>query len=101
MIEVEMKALVSVIMAVYNCEKYVRSAIDSVLNQDFTDYEFLILDDGSDDHSAEIVHEIAQKDHRICLLKNPQNLGLSKSLQLLVKESKADLIARIDADDEM
>jgi glycosyltransferase len=64
---------VSVIMPVYNTEKYLPQAIESILNQDFSDFEFIILDDCSKDKSFEICQLYAQKDKRIKLFKNKEN----------------------------
>ena len=61
---------VSIIMPVYNAERYLREAIDSVLRQIYTDFELLLINDRSTDHSQEICEEYAQKDSRIVLLKN-------------------------------
>jgi glycosyltransferase involved in cell wall biosynthesis len=87
---------VSVIMSVYNGEKYLREAIDSILNQTFKDFEFLIIDDGSTDSSAEIVHSYC--DPRIRVFKQ-ENKGLTKSLNIGLKLANGEYIARQDADD--
>lgn len=65
---------VSVIMPNYNCEKYIAEAIESILNQTFTDFEFIIIDDGSTDNSWNIIQEYAKKDDRIIAIKNEKNL---------------------------
>ena len=65
---------VSVIMPNYNCEKFLPGAIESILNQSFTDYEFIIIDDDSRDRSWEIIQEYAKKDSRIKAIKNEKNL---------------------------
>src|SRR5690606_23388920 len=88
---------VTVLMSVYNGEKYLRGAIDSVLNQTFQDFEFLIVDDGSRDRSREIV--AAYDDPRIRLIANEQNIGLIDSLNKGIAAARGDLIARQDADD--
>ena len=72
--------LVTVIMPVYNGEAYIREAIDSILGQTFSDFELLILNDGSSDRSAAIVK--AYQDPRIRLIENPTNLGLVPTLNL-------------------
>jgi glycosyltransferase involved in cell wall biosynthesis len=87
---------ISVIMSVYNCDKYVREAILSILDQSFSDFEFIIINDGSTDKSREIIESI--KDERVILINN-QNKGLTKSLNEAVKLSKGEFIARMDADD--
>ena len=88
---------VSVIMKVYNSERYLREAIDSVLNQTFTDYEFLILDDASSDSSVEIINGYSDK--RIRLLQNAENLGIVVGQNRLISEAKGEYIAVLDSDD--
>jgi glycosyltransferase involved in cell wall biosynthesis len=89
--------LVSVVMPVYNGEKYLNEAIDSILNQTFTDFEFIILNDGSTDHSEEII--LAYDDARIRYVKNETNLQIVKTLNKGVALAKGQYIARMDADD--
>ena len=91
---------ISVLMSVYNDEKRVSKSIESILNQTFQDFEFLILDDFSTDNTYEICNYYAKKNQKIKLMKNHQNLGLTKSLNLLISESNYELIARQDSDDE-
>ena len=57
----------------YNCEKYISEAIESILNQTFSDFEFIIIDDGSTDKSWEIIQEYDKKDDRIIALRNEEN----------------------------
>jgi len=64
---------VSVVMSVYNGEKYLAEAIESILNQTFRDFEFIIIDDASVDNSYKILEEYKKKDERIILLKNEKN----------------------------
>lgn len=90
---------VSVLMSVYNCEQYLRESIDSILNQTFSDFEFIIVNDGSKDGTADILKEYARKDRRIRLICNSTNLGLSFSLNKALKIAKGAYIARQDADD--
>lgn len=89
--------MVTVLMAVYNGERYVRKAIESILEQTFSDFEFLIVDDGSSDGSGEILR--AYPDARIRVLTNAGNMGLSASLNRGLELSRGDYVARIDADD--
>jgi glycosyltransferase involved in cell wall biosynthesis len=91
------KPLFTVLMPVYNGEKYLREAIDSILNQTLTDFEFLIIDDGSKDNSVQIINSYSEP--RIRLVKNEANLGISKTLNLGIEMSSAEFIARMDADD--
>ena len=67
---------VSVLMSVYNGETYLRQAIESILNQTFGDFEFIIVDDGSTDQSLGILEAWAERDSRIRILRNDSNLGL-------------------------
>lgn len=91
--------LVSVIMPVYNAEKYVAEAIESILNQTFTDFEFLIFNDGSKDKSAEIVQSYAQKDSRIVFYNYQENRGLPETLNKGIDIAQGKYIARMDNDD--
>lgn len=91
--------LISVIMSVYNDEKYVPSAVESILNQTFTDFEFIITNDCSKDNSLKILREYAEKDDRIVLIENKENLKLTRSLNNMLMIAKGDLIARMDSDD--
>lgn len=88
--------LVSVVMSVYNGEKYLREAIDSILNQNFTDFEFIIINDGSADDTLKIIK--SYKDPRIALISR-KNKGLVASLNEGIEKSKGKYIARQDADD--
>lgn len=88
---------VSVLMSVYNGEKYLCEAIDSILNQNFKDFEFLIIDDCSTDGSADIIRSYT--DPRIRLIQNEKNIGLTRSLNKGLKLANAQYIARMDADD--
>jgi glycosyltransferase involved in cell wall biosynthesis len=91
------KPKISVIMSVYNGEKYLGEAIESVLGQTFTDFDFIIVNDGSTDGSLEIIQ--SYHDERIRVMNNESNLGLTKSLNKAIKESGGEYIARQDADD--
>lgn len=88
---------ITVLMSVYNGEKYLREAIDSILNQTFTDFEFLIVSDGSTDGTAEILQ--SYHDPRIKIINNEKNRGLTKSLNKGLGMAKGEYIARMDADD--
>jgi len=90
---------VSVLMSVYNGQKYLRDAIESILNQTFRDFEFIIIDDGSTDGSWGILLEYAEPDDRIILLRNKNNVGLPKSLNIGLRIARGEYIARMDADD--
>ncbi len=89
---------VSVAMSVYNGERFLKDAIESVLGQTFTDFEFLILDDGSSDQSSAIIRDYAARDARIIPIFR-ENRGLVASLNELFDRASAPLVARMDADD--
>lgn len=90
---------ISVIMPVYNAEKFLDKAIKSILNQTFKDFEFIIINDGSKDNSLKIIKEFQKKDKRIVLINNKKNLGLQKTLNKGLRISKGKYIARMDSDD--
>lgn len=89
---------ISVAMSVYNGERFLAPAIESVLAQTFSDFEFLILDDGSGDGTRAIIESFAARDSRIRPIIR-ENRGLIASLNQLLAESRAPLVARMDADD--
>lgn len=91
--------LVSVIMAVFNGGRYLSYSIESILNQSFTDFEFIIVDDCSTDSSGDICERYAIQDSRIKIIRNKQNKGLTRSLNLAFKMARGKYIARMDADD--
>lgn len=88
---------VTVLMSVYNGERYLSAAIDSILKQTFTDFEFLIINDGSSDNTPKILKNY--KDARIKIINNQRNVGLTRSLNKGLHLAKGDYIARQDADD--
>ncbi|MFL2578323.1 MAG: glycosyltransferase family 2 protein [Flavobacteriaceae bacterium] len=90
--------LLSVIMSVYNAEKYIEEAIQSVLNQTYNNFEFIIINDGSEDNSLKIIEKFLSKDDRIILIDR-ENKGLVSSLNEGILKSKGNFIARMDADD--
>ena len=90
---------VSVLMPNYNCEKYLSESIESVLNQTFKDFEFIIIDDCSTDNSWEIIQEFAKKDERIVAMRNDENLKICKTLNKWLEIAKWEYIARMDSDD--
>ncbi len=87
---------ITVLMPAYNAAKYIREAIASILHQSFTDFELLIVNDGSVDETVKIIHSF--KDSRIVLI-NKDNGGVSTALNLGLKHARAPYIARFDADD--
>lgn len=90
-------AKITVLMPVYNSEAYLAAAMQSVLNQSFADFEFLIIDDGSVDGSVEIVKTFA--DNRVSLLHNGQRLGVAATLNKGLELAGSEYVARMDADD--
>lgn len=89
--------LVSVIFSVYNGAPYLKEAVASVLNQTFDNFEFIIVDDGSTDATAQILDTFT--DNRIIRLRNEKNLGLVQSLNNALALAQGEFIARMDADD--
>jgi len=87
---------VSIVMSVFNQEKYLPSAIESILNQSYQDFEFIIVNDGSNDSSNDII--LSYKDKRIILIEQ-ENTGLPAALNLAISKAKGDFIARMDSDD--
>lgn len=91
--------LVSIIMSVYNGQNYLRESVESILNQTYKNFEFIITDDGSKDNSLNILKEYSKKDLRIKLIVNDGNKGLIYSLNNMLNLSTGKYIARMDADD--
>jgi len=89
---------ISVLMSCFNSHRWLSEAIDSVLCQSFTNFEFIIVDDGSTDDTWKIIEEYSKKDHRIITLKK-KNTGLADSLNTGLLRARGTWIARIDADD--
>lgn len=90
--------LVSVIIPAYNAEKFIAETLNSVLSQTYKNIEVLVVDDGSQDRTAEIVKSFAQKDHRIIFLQQA-NVGVAAARNLAIQKSSGEYIAPIDADD--
>lgn len=88
---------ISVLMPVYNGEKYVKETIDSVLNQTFDDFEFIIVNDGSTDNTRNIIE--SYKDNRIELYNLARNRGVGFASNFAVNKAKGKYIARVDSDD--
>lgn len=93
------KPLISVVMSVFNADKHVVYAIESILNQSLKNFEFIIINDVSSDKSLTIIRKYMKKDSRIKLVNNKNDLHLAHSLNIGVSIAKADLIARMDPDD--
>lgn len=94
-----MKPKISVVMPVYNASKYLHEAIQSILNQTFSDFELLILNDNSKDDSLEIIQDFIKNDNRIILINKDQNIGPALLRNEGFESSKGEFIALMDADD--
>lgn len=95
----EFPFMISVIMSVYNAEKYLREALDSIVEQTYKNFEFIIINDCSNDSSWSILKEYANNHKNIVLFNNIDNLGLTRNLNLALCFAKGKYIARMDADD--
>lgn len=93
------RPLVSVILPVYNAERFLRQAIESILNQTYQNLELVIVNDCSKDESLKIIKEFAELDSRVLVETNPENLKLSKTLNRAIGLSSGKYLARMDADD--
>lgn len=89
---------ISVVMSCFNAGKFLAEAIESVLQQTFTDFEFILIDDGSTDDTLDIIKRYALKDSRVVLIEK-ENTGLTDSLNIGIRASRGKWIARLDADD--
>lgn len=89
----------TVLMAVYNGEAHLAEAVASILSQDFVDFEFLIIDDGSTDSTPAILRSWKARDPRIRVVRNDENAGLGFCLALGVREAAGEYVVRMDADD--
>lgn len=94
------KGKISVLMGVYNCRSTLRQAVESVVNQTYTNWELIICDDGSDDGTAKLARELADTDDRITVLENDNNVGLGKTLNRCFSAADGEFIARMDGDDD-
>lgn len=93
-----MDKIITVILPVYNAGKYLSQAIESILNQTFKEFEFIIINDGSTDKSIDIINHYAKADDRIVVI-NRENRGLIYTLNEGIEKSKGKYIARMDQDD--
>lgn len=92
---------VSVVMSTYNRASLLPRVINSVLNQTYSDFEFIIIDDGSSDNTIDVIRYFQNKDSRIILVRNKKNKGLIASLNRGIDKARGNYIARIDDDDAM
>ena len=91
--------LISVIIPVYNASQYLEDAVSSIQNQTYSKLEIICVEDCSSDDSLQILERLAKTDSRIQIIQNKQNLGIVGALNNAIKNSKGDIIARMDADD--
>jgi glycosyltransferase involved in cell wall biosynthesis len=89
----------SVLMPVYNNELFLEEALTSIADQTFTDFEFIIIDDGSSDGSSQILAAFEKKDHRVRVLSNVTNMGIVYSLNRGIEACRGNYIIRMDSDD--
>ena len=89
----------SVVMPVHNALPFLDASIGSILNQSFSDFEFVILNDASTDGSDTVLRKWEKRDSRLRVIESPDKLGLAGSSNLIVSSSRARIIARMDADD--
>lgn len=91
--------LISVIIPVYNGEKYLSECLDSVLNQTYQNLEIIIVNDGSNDNTKSIVEEYVKRDNRIMLLNNDESRGVAEARNIGIKTANGNYVAFVDADD--
>ncbi len=90
---------ITVVMPVYNTKEYVGKAIESILNQTFRDYEFIIIDNGSTDGSGEVIDKYAAADPRIRVLRNKENVFIAEARNKAIELAKGQYLYLIDSDD--
>jgi glycosyltransferase involved in cell wall biosynthesis len=95
------KTRVSILMSVYNGEKYLEETLQSILKQDFKELEVIVVDDGSEDSTYQIMKELSSKDKRIKILKQRRNKGKAAALNRAIEKIRGEYIIIFDADDIM
>jgi len=93
------KPLISVVMPAYNAQKHIRQAVESILRQTFTKFEFIIINDASTDKTLQIIRSLSKKDIRIKIVNNDMRLDIAGSLNRGIRLARSNIIARMDADD--
>ena len=88
----------SVVVPIYNVEKYLNKCVESILNQTYKDFELILVDDGSPDHCPEICDEYAERDARVRVI-HKENEGLVAARNTGIKEAKGEYICYVDGDD--
>lgn len=91
--------MISIIINAYNAEKHLETTIQSIINQTYSDWELILVDDGSKDDTFRIMKRQSELDSRIRVLKNEKNLGIPRSINLGIDNARGNYIAKIDADD--
>lgn len=87
-------------MGIYNCENTLKQAVESIINQTYTNWELILCDDGSTDDTFAVAKTMTEIDDRIVLLRNSENLGLNKTLNNCLAVATGEFIARMDGDDD-
>jgi glycosyltransferase involved in cell wall biosynthesis len=95
------KPKISIILPVYNAARFLRESLDSILDQTFSDFEVIAVDDGSVDGSPYILKQYQKRDKRLRVYYNAKNQGVSRTANKAIKLAQGDYIARMDADDVM
>ncbi len=90
---------ISILMGIFNCEHTLAEAIVSIQKQTYTDWELILCDDGSSDHTYEVACKFVESDRRIILIRNNENMGLNYTLNRCLSIAKGEYIARMDGDD--
>lgn len=93
------KLLVSVLLPVYNAQEFISASVESILRQTYTNFELIIVDDGSTDDSLCLLNHFAKIDKRIKLFSHPVNQGVSQTMKIAIQKARGDYLARMDADD--
>ena len=91
--------LISVIMSTYNSEEMVKKSIESIISQSYRNFELLIIDDASTDSTFKVISSYQAKYKNIKIFQNQKNIGLTKSLNVLLEKTQGEYIARQDDDD--
>ena len=91
--------MISIAMATYNGEKYLKEQIDSILNQSIQEFELVVCDDCSTDNTWSMLEEYAQHDNRITIIENEKNLGVKHNFEKAISLTKGEFIAFSDQDD--
>ena len=93
-----MRPMVSIIVPIYNAEQYLRRCVDSILNQEYTDYELLLVNDGSTDASGDICEEYGDRDSRVIVIQK-ENTGVSDSRNRALDRARVKYLQFLDSDD--